>query len=148
MQARLVVVAALYLFATSIVRADDIGDRLLRTFLVFKNSPLTINDGMFPLPTLPSPSLLTFFSSSAINAGYANISSGCDERFGYGFVENSGGPSRGSSSLFFYTAAGQLSGFGTRAWGSVSDSSIAHGFWRPVVCFTFPFRVVLFFLFL
>jgi len=90
--------------------AHGFGDRLLRTYFLFMEQPLTMRD--------------------AISQGWTNMSSGCDKRFGYQFA-NPDGIYSTSPTMLYYTAAGQLSGFGVRVWGKVPDTLLESGLWYP-----------------
>lgn len=86
------------------------GDRLLRSFLVFKNQPLTVDD--------------------AQDQGFAQYTDGCTQ-FGYGYAKGEGGPSHGDSAILFFTEGGQLAGFGSRMWGDAPQNLIDEGYWIP-----------------
>jgi len=81
----------------------DFGDRLLRTFGVFKSQPLTSDD--------------------AQSQGFKLFTDGCGQ-FGYGYSKGNGGPTKGDSAILYFTEGGQLSGFGTRMWGNAPDNLI------------------------
>jgi hypothetical protein len=90
---------------------NNLGDRLLRTFLVFKQIPLTL--------------------SSARAAGfsnydyYGNRNTSCHDLTGIVVTNGGGAPGRTDQHMLVYNINGQLSGFGVRAWGL--DSS--YPFW-------------------
>jgi hypothetical protein len=114
---RVTAIVALLLVATSAVSAQDIGDRLLRTYFVFAANPLTTTD--------------------AINAGWGNFStayadaSECDPVVGFIYaLGDSGAPTKGNQVILSYTAAGQLNGWGIRMWGNPSSQLINGSFWR------------------
>jgi len=88
--------------------SSDLGDRLLRTFLLFKQQPLTVAD--------------------AKSQGFVLFTSGCT-RFGYGYASASGGPTAGNSAILYYTQGGQLAGFGSRMWGNAPAALVAQGYW-------------------
>jgi len=88
--------------------APAIGDRLLRTFGVFKQQPLTVDD--------------------ATSQGWAAFTD-CNQ-FGIGYAKGSG-PTRGDSAILYFTSGGQLSGFGSRMWGSPPESLVPD-YWIPV----------------
>jgi len=94
--------------STPMPSATTLGDRLLRTFLVFKNQPLTQSD--------------------AVSQGFVQFTSGCTQ-FGYGYGKSSGGPSKGDSAILYFSAGGQLAGFGSRMWGSAPAALIQQGYW-------------------
>jgi len=85
----------------------DFGDRLLRSFLVFKNQPLT--------------------SSDAEAQGFSVFTDGCTQ-FGYGYAKGSG-PTNGDSAILFFTEGGQLAGFGSRMFGEAPQNLIDQGYW-------------------
>jgi len=87
-----------------------VGDRLLRTFLVFNNQPLTVDD--------------------AQSAGFTQFTDGCTQ-FGYGYAKGSdgSGPSKGDSSILYFTEGGQLAGFGSRMFGEAPDALVEQGYW-------------------
>jgi hypothetical protein len=90
--------------------AQSFGDRLLRTFGVFKNQPLTSDD--------------------AEDQGFTAFTP-CGP-FGIGYSKgDSDGPTKGDSVILYYTSGGQLSGFGTRIWGDAPDSLVPD-YWSPV----------------
>jgi len=88
----------------------DFGDRLLRSFLVFKNQPLTVDD--------------------AQNQGFTEFTNGCTQ-FGHGYAKGTdgSGPTHGDSSILYFTEGGQLAGFGSRMWGSAPQALIDQGYW-------------------
>jgi len=86
----------------------DFGDRLLRTFGVFKDQPLT--------------------SADAESQGFSVFTDGCTQ-FGYGYAKGSSGPSKGDSAILYYTEGGQLTGFGSRMFGNAPDNLVDQGFW-------------------
>jgi len=88
----------------------DIGDRLLRTYGVFKNQPLTADD--------------------AQTAGFTMYTDSCTQ-FGYGYAKGTdgSGPSKGDSAILFFTAGGQLAGFGSRMYGEAPQALIDQGYW-------------------
>lgn len=102
--------ALLFTFS-SVISAESIGDRLLRTFLVFKEEPLT--------------------ADKALTLGWKNLSRSCVEGRGYQFAKSTSGPTKGSSTWLLYNNAGQLSGFGVRAFGKLPHS-LSPRFWIPV----------------
>jgi len=81
-----------------ILRADsfDIGDRIARTFLVFKGLPLTVDD--------------------AVAAGWEQISGACESNFGIGYW---GGEEYSVSNpiIMYYTPAGQVATMGVVHYG-------------------------------
>jgi hypothetical protein len=92
----------------SLTRAD-FGDRLLRTFGVFKQQPLTSDD--------------------AQNAGWTMFTDGCTQ-FGYGYAKGAdgSGPTKSDSAILYFTAGGQLSGFGSRVFGNAPDNLVDQGY--------------------
>jgi len=102
---RAVFVAVILALVTGGVIAD-FGDRLLRTFFVFKNQPLTPSD--------------------AEAAGFVLFTDGCAQ-FGYGYAKGSGGPSRSDSEILYFTEGGQLAGFGSRMFGNAPDNLVDQG---------------------
>jgi len=88
----------------------DFGDRLLRSFLVFKQQPLTVDD--------------------AQNQGFTEFTDGCTQ-FGHGYAKGSdgSGPTKGDSAILYFTEGGQLAGFGSRMWGEAPDNLIQQGYW-------------------
>jgi len=89
---------------------SNFGDRLLRSFLVFANQPLTASD--------------------AQSQGYVEFTDGCSQ-FGHGYTKGSSGPSHGDSAILYFTEGGQLAGFGSRMFGSAPDALIEQGYWMP-----------------
>jgi len=106
-------VSVLLVAALSRATATDIGDRLLRTFFIFANQPLDY--------------------ATAISQGWANVTDGsCDPNFGIAVANGDGtNPTAGSSVLLYFTAAGQIAGFGTRLFGQPPQNLIDSGYWRP-----------------
>eukprot|EP01087_Luapelamoeba_hula_P008244 TRINITY_DN2054_c0_g1_i1.p1 TRINITY_DN2054_c0_g1~~TRINITY_DN2054_c0_g1_i1.p1 ORF type:complete len:284 (+),score=33.82 TRINITY_DN2054_c0_g1_i1:47-898(+) len=101
----LVVVCALI----AIVAAVPVGDRLERTFLLFESQPLT--------------------ASAAESAGWMRNSDSCDHRFGYAYAYGNA-PSASYPEWLFYTAGGQLAGFGLRVWSEPAPGLVPK-FWVP-----------------
>ena len=66
------------------------GSRLLRSFFVFAEQPLT--------------------ASVAANNGWYRLSSSCDPNVGYAYAQEHTGPTSTHPVKLYYTAAGQLSG--------------------------------------
>jgi len=85
------------------------GDRLLRTFGVFKAQPTNPGD--------------------AEQQGFSIFTDGCTQ-FGHGYSSGTDGPTKGSSAILYFTEGGQLSGFGTRLWGDVPDDLVPD-YWVP-----------------
>jgi len=83
---------------------------LLRSFFVFKNQPLTVDD--------------------AQDQGFAEFTDGCT-MFGHGYAKGEGGPTAGDSAILYFTEGGQLAGFGSRMWGSAPQALIDQGYWMP-----------------
>jgi len=96
--------------------AGGVGDRLLRTFLIFKNMPLTVND--------------------AYNKGwdvYYYEGTHCAHDLGVVMTEDGNAPGKlDPTFLLFNYPAGQLSGFGVRAWGITPGPDLSPAFWKPV----------------
>jgi len=91
--------------------SSQIGDRLLRTFGVFKNQPLTPDD--------------------AEDQGFTAFTDGCTQ-FGVGYSKgDENGPTKGDSAILYFTAGGQLSGFGSRMWGE-PEENLVPDYWVPV----------------
>jgi len=113
MALRVVLLASLICFAS----AGSVGDRLLRTFLLFSPQPLTID--------------------AAIEQGWRNVSNspGCDPDFGIMMTSVERGPDKGDSATLYFTAGGQLAGFGSRHWGH-PPASLIPTFWRPAAGFS------------
>jgi len=88
--------------------STDLGDRLLRTFLIFKQQPLTVAD--------------------AKAQGFVMFTTGCT-RFGMGYASSAGGPTKGNSAILYYTQGGQLAGFGSRMWGNAPAALVGEGYW-------------------
>jgi hypothetical protein len=88
--------------------STDLGDRLLRTFLLFKQQPLTVAD--------------------AKSQGFVMFTTGCT-RFGFGYASGSGGPTKSNSVILYYTQGGQLAGFGSRMWGEAPIPLVDQGYW-------------------
>jgi len=88
----------------------NFGDRLLRSFLVFKQQPLTSDD--------------------AQDQGFTEFTDGCTQ-FGYGYAKGTdgSGPTKSDSAILYFTAGGQLAGFGSRMWGDAPQSLIDQGYW-------------------
>jgi len=98
---------SLLLFALfSCVLAQDysgIGDMLTRTFGVFHELPLT--------------------TQSANAAGWKNLSGDCDPNLGYAFYEDDNeAPTKAHPITLFFSASGQLSGFGLSHFGAPEES--------------------------
>jgi len=93
---------------SSPVSSTDLGDRLLRTFILFKQQPLTASD--------------------ATSQGFVKFTSSCT-RFGYGYASSSSGPSKSNSAFLYFTSGGQLAGFGSRMWGSAPAALVSQGYW-------------------
>jgi len=87
---------------------SQIGDRLLRTFGIFKNQPLTSDD--------------------AEAQGFSAFTDGCTP-FGYGYAKGSNGPTKSDSAILYFTAGGQLAGFGSRMWGNAPQDLVDKGYW-------------------
>jgi len=85
----------------------DFGDRLLRTFGVFKSQPLTTSD--------------------AEAAGFTQFTDSCTQ-FGYGYAKGSSGPSKSDSAILYFTEGGQLAGFGSRIFGNAPDNLVDQGY--------------------
>jgi len=79
------------------------GDRLLRTFGVFKTQPTSPGD--------------------AEQQGFSVFTEGCT-KFGYGYSSGTDGPTKSNSAILYFTEGGQLSGFGTRLWGDVPEELV------------------------
>lgn len=115
MMQRTTVLPLLLLFLFTVVvsiSADGFGDRLLRTYFLFQKQPMNMSD--------------------AINAGWYNLSSSCDPTFGYQFAASASGATRYNPTFLFYTASGQLAGFGIRVWAHVSPQLVSAGLFMPV----------------
>jgi len=81
----------------------SLGDRLLRTFLLFKNQPLTMQ--------------------AARSQGWAAMNGSVCGTAGIGYSTNyDGEPSKLNPTILYYSAGGQISGFGVRVWGSTLSS--------------------------
>jgi hypothetical protein len=93
---------------SSVGTGGDFGDRLLRSFLIFKNQPLTVDD--------------------AQDQGFTEFTSGCTQ-FGHGYAKGSSGPTKSDSAILYFTEAGQLAGFGSRMWGDAPSALIDQGYW-------------------
>jgi len=95
-------------------RATDngFGDRLLRTFLLFKDQPLTALD--------------------ALDQGWVAVNgTTCVPNRGIVYAKSSSGPSSFSPTILYYTPKGQISAFGVRVWGDMSDTLIGAGLVVP-----------------
>jgi len=92
---------------SSIGSGGDFGDRLLRSFLIFKNQPLTVDD--------------------AENQGFTEFTNGCTQ-FGHGYSKGYG-PTKSDSAIVYFTEGGQLAGFGSRMWGDAPAALIEQGYW-------------------
>lgn len=105
-----VLVALVALQAPPPVRGD-VGNLLYRTFLVFADQPLNVSD--------------------ALSAGWSSIDYDyCDPNFGIAF--SAGTPSAKNTPILYFTAGGQLAGFGERVFGQPPQALIDAGFWRYV----------------
>lgn len=89
-QLRSAIVVALVSLVLLAGGCQGFGDRLLRTFLVFKEQPLT--------------------ASVAASQGWYRLSSSCSPVYGYPYARDPSGPTSTSPVILYYTAAGQLSG--------------------------------------
>jgi len=109
----IVVVAVLLAAFCAAPSVHAFGDRLLRTYFLFENQPLT--------------------ASAAQAAYWTNVNAaGCDPRFGYQY-SNPSGISKSNPTFLFYTAAGQLAGFGIRVWGTLPAPLLKAGLWIPAL---------------
>jgi len=96
-----------FIFANAMPTEDNdsagFGDRLLRTFILFRNQPLTVSQviakGWEP------------FMGNSCNSQYGGIP----------YSHSAYGPSEFNPTFLIYSPAGQLSGFGVRVWGSMSS---------------------------
>eukprot|EP01095_Lingulamoeba_sp_RSL-Kostka_P002821 TRINITY_DN13739_c0_g1_i1.p1 TRINITY_DN13739_c0_g1~~TRINITY_DN13739_c0_g1_i1.p1 ORF type:complete len:281 (+),score=103.83 TRINITY_DN13739_c0_g1_i1:888-1730(+) len=104
-----VIVAFLALFCNNSHQVD-VGDRLVRTFGIFVDLPLN-----------------TTFAS---DFGFAPISGECDPNFGIAYAHN-GSPSKAKPTILYFTSAGQLSGYGSRMYGEITNNLIGT-YWVPV----------------
>jgi len=103
------------------VLSDSIGDRLVRTALLYHNLPITTED--------------------AVSAGWVNVTS-CDENLGITFV-NSGtnNPSKTHPIFLFFSSGGQITGVGMAHFGAPITSleqywqSFTDGTYRITVSF-------------
>ncbi|ELR15098.1 uncharacterized protein ACA1_215700 [Acanthamoeba castellanii str. Neff] len=108
----LLVTLSVVLLLSGPAAAQGFGSRLLRTFFVFAEQPLS--------------------SSVAEANGWSRLSSTCDPDVGYAYAQSPSGPTSLSPVTLYYTAAGQLSGFGVRVSGKIEQNLVNHGFWRRV----------------
>jgi len=90
----------------------SVGDRLLRTFLVFQKEPLTV--------------------AEARQNGWYPLNTTCDPNYGFAYAKSSSGPTATEPVTLYYTAGGQLGGFGVRVTGHVEKFLVDRGFWRHV----------------
>jgi len=88
--------------------AAGFGDRLLRTFFLFRKQPLTMQD--------------------ALNAGWHPfMGNSCSSEYGgIPFAKSAYGPSEFNPTMLMFTPAGQLSGFGVRVWGNMSPFLVSN----------------------
>jgi len=100
----LILVLALFVFANAY---QGIGDRIERTYLVYKPLPLTTQD--------------------AVAGGWKVMNSTCDPNAGIAYAY--GGVVNGPNPLvLYYTASGNISAIGVNAWGSLEKTLIGN-FW-------------------
>jgi len=104
----LVVSALVLLLSYTATPANGFGDRLLRTYFLFANQPLTL--------------------TAATTNGWFNLTSQCDPNVGLKY-SNPWGISRFNPTFLLYTSAGQIAGFGVRVWGSVPETLVLNGLW-------------------
>jgi len=82
---------------------NGFGDRLLRTFLLFKNQPLT--------------------RQAAASQGWTPFNGeACDATRGIAYSNSAYGPTEYNPTMLYYTSGGQLAGFGVRVWGTMSQA--------------------------
>jgi len=97
------------LFVIAFANGQGIGSSLSRTFKLFVDLPMQMQD--------------------AIDAGWTNYST-CQPSLGIPFTEVSNGPTAGSPVTLYYTAEGQLAGLGVTHFGAPLPS--LKNYWQPL----------------
>jgi len=108
---------ALLVCLINVSSGQNLGDRLLRTFLVFKNVDLLQRDAQSH-NFLPYDYYGNGKPTSCVN--------------GTGIILTSSGtpPGRTDQTMYIYNVDGRLSGFGIRAW-DLTPGPLLSKFWRP-----------------
>jgi len=77
-------------------QTQSIGDRLVRTAIIYKSLPLTVDD--------------------AVDAGWVNFTH-CDNNLGYAYTDTGSLPSKTHPVILYFTGGGQIAGMGMEHFG-------------------------------
>merc|ERR1711991_23005 len=92
---------------------QGIGSQIKRTFLIFKEVPLS--------------------ASEAESSGWTKFTlfqDECDPNVGIAYAKGDNGPTKAASEIAFYGANGQITGLGVSMWGNPGDNLVP-SYWQP-----------------